>query len=189
MRSEVRATEDRPSTTIIKKLKALSDHFVATWAQSRAESCANVDAKRARYTRTSQNVTSVVINHEQSRWTNSLEQDSASGALVAILGVQLLHVQPLLQLLNQQTNVSYIYSSKPLKLKPTRGQHSPFTSPVMFLSSFLFTLSSSLFLPFTVIPSMGMFPVENRRHGNDPTKKQQQNHWWFKSNNVSLCFQ
>lgn len=126
MRSEVRATEDRPSTTIIKKLKALSDHFVATWAQSRAESCANVDAKRARYTRTSQNITSVVINHEQSRWTNSLEQDSASGALVAILGVQLLHVQPLLQLLNQQTNVSYIYSSKPLKLKPTRGQHSPF---------------------------------------------------------------
>lgn len=43
------------------------------------------------------------------------------------------------------------------------------TSPVIFLSTFLFTISSSLFLPFTVIPSIGMFPVENRRRGDEQT--------------------
>lgn len=39
---------------------------------------------------------------------------------------------------------------------------SPFDQSCIFLSSFLVTLSVSLSLPSTVLPSMGMFPVDNR---------------------------
>lgn len=58
---------------------------------------------------------------------------------------------------------------------PDLGCSSTFDQTRIFLSSFLFTLSASLFLPFTVLPSMGVFPV-----------KMLQRLWWQQLPNPNL---